>query len=147
MVDIFQYFKYDLLHIFNFIVEFWEDRLDFVEWHEGRVVPVPKSGDLFDPNKRRGVNLLDIGAKVFSSIMCKRLFCIIKKHGCTTHFFSSPGVGCPDKRFVIKTALHTRHKHNLRTYVAFVDLVKVFDRVSHSMLLKILECYGAPPKL
>ena len=46
-----------------------------------------------------------------------------------------------------KDALHTRHKHNLPTYVAFVGLVKVFDTVSHSMLLKILERYSAPPKL
>ena len=34
----------NLRHHFNFIVEFWEDRLDFEEWHEGQVVPVPKSG-------------------------------------------------------------------------------------------------------
>ena len=85
----------NLLQLFDFIVEFWEDRLDFAEWHEGKVVPVPKSGDLFDPNKWRGVNLMDIGAKLFSSIMCKRLFCIIKKHGCTTQSGSSPGVVCP----------------------------------------------------
>ena len=44
-------------------------------------------------------------------------------------------------------AIHARHKHNLLTYVAFVDLVKVFDTVSHSTMLKILEQYGAPPKL
>ena len=68
--------------------------------------------------------------------MCKRLFCIINFFGCTTQFGSSPGVSCPDRRFVIKTALHTRHKHNLLNYVAFVDLVKAFDTVSHSMLLK-----------
>ena len=108
-----------LLHLFDFIVEFWEDRLDSVECHEGQVIPVPKSGELFDPNRWRGVNLMDIGAKVFSSIMCKHLFCIIKKYECTTQFGSSPGVGCPDGRFVIKTALHTRHKHNLPTYVDF----------------------------
>ena len=36
----------NLFHLFDFILEFWEDRLDFVEWHEGQVVPVPKSVDL-----------------------------------------------------------------------------------------------------
>ena len=63
-----------LLHHFNFIVKFWEDGMDYVEWHEGQVVPVPKCGDLSNPNKWRGVNLMDIGTKVFRSMRCKRLF-------------------------------------------------------------------------
>ena len=49
--------------------------------------------------------------------------------------------------FFIKTALHARHKHNLTKYVAFVDLIKSFDTVSYSMMLKYLERYGAPSKL
>ena len=102
-----------------------------MEWHEAQVVPVTKSGDLSDPNKWRGVNLMDIGAKVFISVMCKHLFKVIKAHGCPAQFGSSPGVGCQDGQFIIKTAPHARHKHNLGTYVAFVDLVKSFDTVSH----------------
>ena len=107
----------NLLHLFDFITKFCEDRLDFTEWHEGQVVPVPKSGDLYNPNKRRGVNLMAIGDKVFSSIMCKRLFKIIKQHKCPTQFGSPPGVGSQDGCFVIKMALHAWHKHNLPAYV------------------------------
>ena len=73
---------------FNFILEFWNDNMDFEEWHEGQLVPVPKSGDLSDPNKWRGVNLMDIGSKIFSSLLCKRLFRIIKKHGVKYQFGS-----------------------------------------------------------
>ena len=58
---------------FNFILEFCNDNMDFEEWHEGQLVPVPKSADLSDPNKWRGVNLMVIGSKIFNSLLCKRL--------------------------------------------------------------------------
>ena len=47
----------------------------------------------------------------------------------------------------IKTLLHTRHNHNLPTYVVFEDLVKAFYTVYHTLMLQILKKYGAPPKL
>ena len=137
----------NLCHHFNFITEFWEDKVDFEECHEGQVVPVPKSGDLSDPNKWRGVNLMYIGAKFFSSLICKRFFKIIKKHGVKYQFRSSPGAGCQDGIFTIKIILHTQHNHKLPSYAAFVDLVKAFDTVNHDMILKLLERYGASLKL
>ena len=144
-------FKYmseeNLCHHFDFITELWEYKVNFEEWHEGQFFPVPKSGDRFDPNKWRGVDLMDIGAKVFSSLICKRLFKIIKKHGVKHQFGSSPGFGCQDGTFTIKKILHTRHNHNLPSYAEFVDLVKAFDTFNQDMVLKILERYGAPPKL
>ena len=88
---------------------------------------------------------MDIGEKVFSSLICNQLFKIIKKHGVKYQFGSSPGVGYQDSTFTIKTKLHTRHNHNLSSYAAFVDLVKAFDTVNHDMMLKILERYGIPP--
>ena len=137
----------NLRHHFEFITDFWEDKVDFKVWHEGQVFLEPKSGDLSDPNKWIGVNLMDIGAKVFSSLICKRFFKIINKHGVKYKFGSSPGVGCQDGTFTIKTLLHTQHNHNLPSYTAFVDLIKAFDTVNHDMMLKVLERYGAPLKL
>ena len=137
----------NLRHHFDFITELWEDKVDFEEWHEGQVVPVPKIGYLSDYNKQRGVNLMDIGTKVFSSLICKRLFKIIKKHGVKYKFGYSPGFGCQDGTFTIKKILHTQHNHNLPSYAAFFELVKAFDTVNNDMMLKILERYGAPPKM
>ena len=39
----------DIIH--NFFNAYWRRETDFTEWHEGQVVPVPKSGDFSDPNK------------------------------------------------------------------------------------------------
>ena len=97
----------NLRHNFDFITEFWEDKVNFEEWNERQVVTVPKSGDLSDPNKQRGVNLMDIWAKVFSSLIGKRLFKKIKKHGVKYQIGSSPGFECQDSTFTIKTILHT----------------------------------------
>ena len=88
-----------LMKLFN---SYWLEESDFIEWHEGQLLRVPKSGDLSDPNKWRGVKLMDIGSKIFSSILCTRLFKIIRKHGVKYQFGSIPGVGCQDCSFTIK---------------------------------------------
>ena len=115
----------NLLHHFNFILDLWRDRLDYVEWQKCQVIPVPKSGDISNTNKWIGVNLMDIGAKVFSSMICRRLFKIISLHGVKYHFGYSLGVGCQDGLFTLKTSLHARHNHNLPTFVVFVYQVQV----------------------
>ena len=58
--------KNNLANLLEHLNSFWNDEVDFEEWHEGRVVPVPKSGNLSDPNKWRGVTLMDIGSKLLA---------------------------------------------------------------------------------
>ena len=90
---------------------------------------------------------MDLGSKIFSSILCTRLFVIIRKHGVRYQFGSTPRVGCQDGSFTIKTMLHLRHNHNLPTFVMFADLVKAFDTSNHKLMVEILAKYGCPPKL
>ena len=137
----------NLLTLFDLFNSYWNEEIDFSEWHEGLVVPVPKSGDLSDPNKWSGVTLMDLGSKIFSSILCMWLFVIIRKHGVKYQFGSTPGVGCQDRSFTIKTMLHLRYNHNLPTFIMFADLVKAFDTSNHKLMVKILDKYGSPPKL
>eukprot|EP00957_Ditylum_brightwellii_P164712 12540798-Ditylum_brightwellii.AAC.1 len=37
--------------IHELLLDFWESNLDFESWKRGTLVPVPKSGDLSNPNK------------------------------------------------------------------------------------------------
>ena len=129
----------------NLFKSYWLEETDFTEWHEGQLVLVPKSVDLSDPNKWRGVTLMDIGSKIFISILCKILFRIIRKHGVKYQFGSTPGVGCQDGSFTIKTMLHMRYNHNLPTFVMFADLVKAFDTSNHKLMVDILNKYVCPP--
>ena len=89
---------------------------------------------------------MDIGNKIYSSIMCGKLFKIISKCGVKCQFGSTPGVVCQDVTLTIKTILHMRHNHNLPTWVAFAELSKAFDNSNHALLIAILGTYGAPPR-
>jgi hypothetical protein len=60
---------------------------------------------------------------------------------------STPGKGCADATFTLKTALQTLHEHNQESWVLFVDLVKVYDTVNREMLWKILRILGVPDNL
>ena len=90
---------------------------------------------------------MNMGSKIFSSILCTRLFTIIDKHGVKYQFGSTPGVGCQDGSFTIKTLLHLWHHRNLPTYVLFADVVKAFDTSNHELMDKLLNKYGCPPSL
>ena len=139
--------KNNLANILEHLNLFWYDEVNFDEWNDGRIVPVPKSGNLSDPNKWRGVTLMDIGSNVFSSILCTRLFKIFEAHGVRYQFGLTPGVGCQDGSFTIKTMLHLQHNHNLPTWVMFSELVKAFDTSNHVLMINILSKYGCPKKL
>ena len=108
--------------------------------------PVPKSGDISDPNKWRGVMLMDVCSKIFSSVMNGRAFKLLNTYGTRFQFGGTPELGCRDGLFVLKTLLTMRKNHNLPSYVAFVDLVKAYDTANHALLLDLLIRYGAPPR-
>ena len=90
---------------------------------------------------------MEIGNKIYIRIMCGRLFKIIIKHGVECQFVSTPGVGCQDGIFAIKTLLHLIHNHNLPAWVVFIDLVKAVDTSNHALIIAILVNYGAPTRL
>ena len=82
---------------------------------------------------------MDIRNKIYSIIMCRKLLKIMIKHGVKCQFGYTPGVGCQDGTFMIKTLLHLRHNHNLPTWVAFADLFKAFNTSNHALLISILK--------
>jgi hypothetical protein len=47
----------------------------------------------------------------------------------------------------LRAALSIRRAHNIDTYVLFVDLVKAYDTVNHTLLFEILKKYGIPEEL
>jgi hypothetical protein len=135
--------------LYNFIVEFWEG-MDYESWHSGLLLIIHKLGrDKSGTNSFRGINLMDVVSKVLSIVINKRLFKILDAHCTKFQFGGTPGIGCREGIFTLKTLLHLRRNHNLSAsvHVAFIDLVKAYDTADHKLLIDVLEIYGVPPKI
>ena len=108
---------------------------------------LPKTGDLSNPNKWRGIALGNIIAKVISSIIATRLTLHINTFGIDEQCGCLFGKGSTDATFTLKTSLQTIREHQLEAHVLFIDLVKTFDSVNQELLWKILKLYGIPNNL
>jgi hypothetical protein len=106
-----------------------------------------KSGDASDPNRWRGIMLLDSVVKIVSSVISARLQDVLKEVGCEYQNGFTSRRGCADGLFSLKMALQKRKEHDLETYLLFIDLVKAFDTVPRASLWKVLSKYGVPPHL
>eukprot|EP00978_Attheya_sp_CCMP212_P009820 scaffold23398_cov58-Attheya_sp.AAC.4 len=100
--------------------------------------------DYVEPNNWRGICLAEIPAKIQSSIISTRLLGHLGKLsiGIETQCECVPGKGCADALFSMKCALQIRKQHEVDTWVIFVNLVKAFDTVDHSLVFEFLKRYG-----
>ena len=94
--------------VYNFIVDFWNGKQDYEEWHQTMLKVLPKSGDLSNPNKWRGITITDVITKLNACIINARLQQILEKNGIEEKLGSTKERGCPDANFTVKQALHTR---------------------------------------
>jgi hypothetical protein len=129
------------------VSDFFEGRVHHEGWHKCQCVPAPKKSNLSDPNKWRGIMLMDICSKVFSLVMTAQAFTLLDNHGTRFQFGGTLEIGCRDGLFMLKALLIAQHNHDLPSYVSFVDLVKAYDTVHHALLIDILCHYSAPPKI
>ena len=105
---------------------------------------IPKTGDLSNPNKWRGIVLGDIAAKSILSIIAHRLTQHLCTFGMDEQCGSLFGKGCVDATFTLKRALQQLREQGQNAHALFVDLVKAYDSVNRELLWKILKVYGVP---
>lgn len=132
--------------LFKLIKQYFTDqRADIQAWYVGNLTAVPKPGDQSNPNKRRGIALLDVLSKLLASVLNRRLLDMVKKFGLPTQFGSTTHTRCREGIFCLRSILHTCHHHNQDNLMIFVDLVKAFNMVLHAILSWVLAKYGIPP--
>ena len=117
------------------------------EWMKGVIFPIYKAGDCRDPNNYRGISLLSVVGKLYSSVLNRRLVDWSEKNNIILEEQGGfrPGRGCADQLFVLMSLLKGRR--GKKTYCCFIDLRKAYDRVWRTGLWKRLWDEGVRGKV
>ena len=108
------------------------------------LVPIPKKGDLTDPNNYRGISLMESILKVTCTLVYRRLTVALEEGNrlCKEQAgFRKAEEGMAQVTSLFEVCERRRAK-NLPTYLMFVDFAKAYDTVPHAGVLRKLEHVG-----
>ena len=109
----------------------WETECVPQHWRAGDIVNLFKKGDRADPGNYRGITLLDVVGKFYTTILNNRLMSWLDAHStlhtCQAGFRRNRG--CVDHIFSLFEIIQSRIRQGLPTYIFYRDVAKAFDTV------------------
>jgi hypothetical protein len=119
------------------------------DWSKGLIYPLFKGGERKNPDNYRGIYLLSIIGKVYTSILNQRLLDWCEKRekfgeeqgGFRAHRATT------DQAFILSELVRARRRRKLETHIAFLDIRKAYDTVSRDALWKRLMDCGVSGKM
>ena len=110
------------------------------EWSKAIVVPIFKKGDANVPDNYRGISLINIACKCYTSILNKRLYSWMEEEGLIVENQAGfrKAYSTTDQIFNLYSVIQkSMSRKGQKLYVAFIDFRKAFDSVSHKKLLQV----------
>ena len=114
------------------------------DWCKGIIFPLHKKGSTSDPNNYRGITLLSVIGKLFTSALNHRLSLYLENIGLIGEEQAAfkPKYSTTDHIFTLHSILQLYLKNNKRLYCAFIDYAKAFDTINRSSLWSKLIASG-----
>ena len=118
-------------------------------WSIGCIKPIYKKGDELLPSNYRGITLLPIMVKLFTSILNKPLWewTESNKNINDSQFGFKKNRRTTNALFIIHTIFLFAVRQKKPMFLAFIDLSKAFDLVNHDMLWAKPFIFGLSTKL
>lgn len=111
------------------------------EWAKSVIVPLHKKGDSNSPDNYRGISLLSVISKCYTSILNKRLKDWMEENEKIVEEQAGfrKGFSTADHIFTLSAIIEKMLSRNgCKLYVAFIDLAKAFDSVNRVALFESL---------
>ena len=139
----------EALRIFtDFLNECWSSESIPDQWHLAHVAAIFKKGSVALPANYRPISLLDMGYKVFASLLRRRLIeGGAEERLSTTQFGFRSGCSTQDAIFLLRRRVEIAHaQRNGRLLVLALDWAKAFDSLEPKAMIAALGRFGVPPK-
>ena len=118
-------------------------------WGEGFIVPIFKKGDIENVENYRGIMLLSVIGKLFTSILNNRLNDWAENYNSYIEAQARfrKGMGATDNTFILHGLISHCINNNEKLFAAFVDFQKAFDYIVHDILWFKLVKIGVRGKM
>ena len=115
-------------------------------WAKGIISAIPKSKDSNPriPLNYRGISLLSVVSKLYTSLIATRLSSQFEKNNTLVNEpnGSRPERSCLDHIFTLINACKIRKNLRQETFLVFIDYQKAFDYINHDLLYFKLRNMG-----
>jgi hypothetical protein len=118
-------------------------------WHDSIICPLPKTGDLSDPNNYRGISLMSCVGKLYTRVLGMKIsdFMESNKLLCPEQIGFRQERRCIEHILVLREALRRRAHVGKTTYGIFIDFRKAYDTVPREYLFEKMRQYNIPEDL
>ncbi len=117
------------------------------EWTTASIIPLPKKGDLKDPNNYRGISLTSIAGKIFNKLLLNRIYPFIDPLLRPNQNGFRKGRSTLPQILAIRKIIQECRIGNKSAALIFVDFSKAFDSINRDTLFHILGLYGLPKRI
>lgn len=116
------------------------------DWQKGTIIKLPKKGNKMECTNWRGIILLSVLEKVFSTVLLRWLQAAINKRLREEQAGFRKGSSCSEQIFTLRNIIEQCLEYKYPLSINFIDFRKAFDSVHRESLWNILQLYGVPKK-
>ena len=110
------------------------------QWKTNITIPIFKKGERGNPEKYRGINLLNTHLKLTTAIIAEKLTKTVNLEDEQQCFRC--GRSCTDAIFIVRQLAQKALEFNRHAFFCFTDIEKAFDKIHLKRVLNTLENQG-----
>lgn len=134
-------------YVYDLICDIWESEVMPKDWNIALLRPIHKKGNTLLCSNYRGISLLNITYKIFTSILAKYIEPYAEQSFGEYQCGFRRGRSTTDQIFALRMILEKFYEYDKPLYQLYVDFQQAFDSVDRNYIYEAMAEFGIPSKL